>query len=319
MNRLLKMKFMKGNSKVKMLVLCQLFVLRLAAQPVSSINLLDQNQPGSIARVFAPGIISTDAIEHSAPAFSPDGKTVFWAIMKMPSYQTRLLEINFTDNKWSMAHAPSFSDTTANEVYPHFSAGGDSLFFCSDRKQDPMASRKSTLWYVTKDARGWSEAKLLDTLAFKKDLYAHSAARNGTRYFTIGPRGTPDWNIYKTDGQGTVTPLPAPINSPGYEDGPFIAADESYLIFESDRGSGKPANIDLYISFRSAKGGWTAPMNMGPVVNTASAERFASVSHDGRYLFFGRNTGTGFDIYWMDAAIIHTLKKQAVEAGILKE
>lgn len=212
-----------------------------------------------------------------------------------------------------MAHPPSFSDTTVNEVYPSFSVNGDSLFFSSDRKPTPTSPRQNTLWYVTKTTNGWSQAKLLDTNTYKKDIYAHSVSKKGTRYFTLGPHRSPDWHIYKTDEPGKNSPLPSPINSPGYEDGPFIAADESYLIFESDRPTATAGTIDLYISFRKKDGTWAEPINMGPKINTASAERFASVSPDGKYLFFGRNTGKGFDIYWIQAGIIDELKKQVLK------
>jgi hypothetical protein len=90
------------------------------------------------------------------------------------------------------------------------------------------------------------------------------------------------------------------------------------LIFESDRPTGIEGNIDLYISFRKKDETWTEPMNMGPKENSASAERFAKVSPDGKYLFFGRNTGKGFDIYWIHAGIIDGLKKQTIKVGLLK-
>lgn len=124
--------------------------------------------------------------------------------MKMPSYQTCLLEMNFTNDKWSLTHVPSFSDTTANEVYPNFSTDGDTLYFCSDRNINTFSSYKNTLWYVIKKPEGWSQAKVLDTNLFKKDIYANSISKNGTRYFTIGPHGTSDWNIYKTDKSGEI-------------------------------------------------------------------------------------------------------------------
>lgn len=98
------------------------FNSHLSAQK-NPINYLNQKPPDTIAQLFAPGIISTDALEHSAPAFSPDGKTVVWTIMKMPSYQMCLMEMNFENHKWSIPHPPSFSDTTVNEVYPDFFNG----------------------------------------------------------------------------------------------------------------------------------------------------------------------------------------------------
>jgi WD40-like Beta Propeller Repeat len=310
-----KLIFRQMNVKIKILIAILFFSFPVAAQKKNWIHYPDQKQPGRVARLFARGIISTDALEHSSPAFSPDGKTVLWTIMKMPSYQTCLMEMNFTNNKWSPAHAPSFSDTTANEVYPNFSPGGDTLYFSSDRNTGVFPKQTNTLWFVCKTTTGWSGAKMLDTSLYKKDIYANSIANNGNRYFTLGPHGTPDWNIYQTVALGKSIPLPPHINSNGYEDGPFIAPDESYLIFESDRPTGIKDNIDLYISFRKKDGAWAEPLNMGPQINSASAERFAAVSPDGKYLFFGRNTGNGFDIYWISAAIIGELKNRWLKTG----
>ena len=148
-------------------------------------------------------------------------------------------------------------------------------------------------------------------------MYANSVPKNGTRYFTIGPFRSSDWNIYSRDQLGKIDRLPPHINSEGYEDGPFIAPDESYLIFESDRGNATEKNIDLYICFSTTKGTWTVPLNMGPEINSAASERFVRVLPDGKYLFFCRNACKGIDIFWMNAKIIRKLKKQAVKFGIL--
>jgi uncharacterized protein (TIGR02145 family) len=43
-----------------------------------------QTPPGATPQVFAPGIISTDANEYSAPSFSPDGNEVFWRANRWP-------------------------------------------------------------------------------------------------------------------------------------------------------------------------------------------------------------------------------------------
>jgi Tol biopolymer transport system component len=290
----------------------------ITAQTMDSINYLNQKPPGKVAEIFAPGIFSTSALEHAAPAFSPDGKTVLWSVMKVPSYQLFLLEMNFENGKWSSAHSPSFSDTTVNEVYPCFSPDGNNLYFSSDRITGPSSPRKNRLWYVNREATGWSEAKVLDTVKNENGIYANSIAGNWSRYLSIGISGNMDWNIFQSDRSGKIKALPSHINSKGYEDGPFIAPDESYLIFESDRPTTVQGNLDLYISFRKKNGEWTEPRNMGATINTNWAERFARVSPDGRYLFFGRNIGNGFDIYWISAAIIGELKLQAAKDGMVE-
>ena len=56
--------------------------------------------------------------------------------------------------------------------------------------------------------------------------------------------------------------------------------------------------------------------NMGSKINSSSFERFARVSPDGKYLFFGSNRNQtemqrGFDIFWIDAGIIEELKRDS--------
>ena len=77
---------------VSFMFLILLFIPVVQAQKTFPLNYLNQKHPGKVAQIFAPGLLTTEALEHSAPAFSPDGKTVVWTIMKVPSYQTFSLE-----------------------------------------------------------------------------------------------------------------------------------------------------------------------------------------------------------------------------------
>jgi hypothetical protein len=284
------------------------------------IDYFGQAAPHDSTELFAPGIISTTSFEHSAPAFSPDGKTVLWTIMEMPSYHTILLEMNYENGKWSSRHSPSFTDTTANTVYPSFSPDGKHLYFSSDRKvsMNDTSIKGNRLWKVEKNENGWAAPILLDTVVSKGGEYASSVAENGNLYFTYGPHRSPDWNIYMSEKKNDKfsKPIKLTINSTGYEDGPFISPDESYLIFESDSGENIKGGTDLFICFKNKDGQWSKPKNMGSKINNSSFERFARVSPDGKYLFFGSNRNQtekqpGFDIFWIDAGIIEELKKDA--------
>src|SRR5258708_2064637 len=84
------------------------------------INYLGQKPPGMNALVFAKGIVSTDSIEHSSRAFSPDGKTVLWTAIyrNKPSF---LLEMDYDNDHWNKPSPPTFGDTTADDFYPSFS------------------------------------------------------------------------------------------------------------------------------------------------------------------------------------------------------
>jgi Tol biopolymer transport system component len=92
---------------------------------------------------------------------------------------------------------------------------------------------------------------------------------------------------------------------------PFIAPDESYLIFDSKREDGY-GDSDIYISYRQPDGSWGEAINLGSGINTDAWEASASVTPDGKYLFFNRNMGSdsyeNVDIFWVDAQFIETLR-----------
>jgi Tol biopolymer transport system component len=100
---------------------------------------------------------------------------------------------------------------------------------------------------------------------------------------------------------------------------PFIAPDESYMLFMSWRPGGR-GMWDLYITFQREDGIWTSPKNMGPKINSDASESFPSVSPDGKYLFFNSNRPSQVrdnvpghfygNIYWVNANVIEELKPE---------
>ncbi|HEX6893131.1 MAG TPA: hypothetical protein VF141_20620, partial [Chryseolinea sp.] len=217
----------------------------------------------------------------------------------------------------------AFSDSTADDYYPSFSPDGMKLYFSSRRK--PPAGYPDhgsiRIWEVDRLEHGWGNPVPIDSTVSDGEDYAHSITSDGTFYFSSSQGGGPtSWNIMTSEKvNGTYARpelLPYSINSVGYEDGPYVAPDESFLIFDSQRPEGLDGSIDLYISFNKGGEGWTIPVNMGPKINSTAAERFARLSPDGKYFFFGssRNmseTNIGFDIFWIDAAVIGELRKEA--------
>ena len=119
-----------------------MWVLSLSCkQKNAGINYLGQNPPGVTAELFSPGLISTDSMEHSSPAFSPDGKVVLWTVLNQ-SYRASMMEMNFENGKWSTPHRPTFADSTADDYYPSFSPDGKKLYFSSRRRVRQWPSRR---------------------------------------------------------------------------------------------------------------------------------------------------------------------------------
>ena len=283
---------------------------------------LGQKPPGMEATVFAQGVVSTDSIEHSSPAFSPDGKIVLWTKIYSgkPSF---LVEMRMENGIWTHPARPSFASPTADDFYPSFSFDGKNLYFSSRRPLPSGYPRSEDMWIWEVEAKpkGWGQPKPLDSTIMKGFEYAHSVSKRGTIFFSSRRPGSRDFDIYfakrKQNGFQPPVILPNGINTAGYEDGPFISPNESYLIFESARPESVDSSIDLFICFKKNDGSWSKPKNMGPQINTKYSERFARVSPDGKYLFFGSNRkqladNLYFDIYWIDARIIQQLRNKAL-------
>jgi Tol biopolymer transport system component len=95
--------------------------------------------------------------------------------------------------------------------------------------------------------------------------------------------------------------LGASVNSPLFEGGPTISADEKTLIFTATRDP-VTEQEDLFISKRARpQDPWGEAEAIGSTINDAVASEFSPrLSHDGKALYFGSNRAGGFgasDIY----------------------
>jgi Tol biopolymer transport system component len=262
--------------------------------------------------VFAPGIITSANINHSAPAFSPDGNEVYWSRVLMDSSRVRILYMRLVEGQWTEPRVVPFS-SNADDDCPVFSPDGKTLFFVSHRPIDPSATdAKENIWYVQRQDSGWSAARPVAPAVNKMNLHWQVSVSSAyTLYFSCSQDKTS--SIYCSrfiDGKyAEPTPLPYPINSGDGEETPYIAADESYVIFSSQRKGGY-GGADLYVSFKSKRKEWLEPVNLGDKVNSPSYELLPLLSPDGKYLFFASARGGEYDIYWVSAQVIERLKTQ---------
>ena len=89
------------------------------------------------------------------------------------------------------------------------------------------------------------------------------------------------------------------INSRENEGTATISGDGNTLVFTSCGRPGGVGNCDLYIARRRGQE-WTAPRNLGPLVNSKAWDSQPSLSADGRTLYFSSQRGGGlggYDIY----------------------
>ena len=93
----------------------------------------------------------------------------------------------------------------------------------------------------------------------------------------------------RADGSfAPATPV-SELNSSLHDNMPNIRKDGLEMVFNSNRTGGIGAQ-DVYTASReSTADPWSAPVNLGPNVNTGGSETRASLSWDGTRLHFGRD------------------------------
>ena len=240
--------------------------------PVLKGDYLGQKPPGDTPVVFARGIISSDDKEHSAPNFSPDGNEVFWWSIRQVSEEKWL---QFPRTMRRIGDIWTAPELLADDNMPFLSPDGKRLYYGSKKEGED-------LYYIEKQGNTWSEPKSAGLVTHFPEVrfaYYPSFASNGTIYFMGYLEG--QWinlGIYRSElinGKYTKPQLLRKVLillACARNWTPFIARDESYLLFCSTRGLPESDQGDLFISFRQPDGGWTDPVSLGDPINTKEME-----------------------------------------------
>jgi len=208
---------------------------------------LGQIPPGDELAVFAPGVVFLD---HGTVSVSPDGQEMYWPTGKA-IMMTRILDGRWTQPAFAPFSGPS--EISFHDDVPFVTPDKKRLFFTSKRPLGSETSQKENIWFVERTATGWSQPRPVGPAVNAMSLHWQVAVSNaGTLYF--GGRNEKDSlgssDIYSSrlvNGEYT-TPVnlgPA-VNSKDGESQPFVAPDESFILFYRAGGQIPTA----YISFR---------------------------------------------------------------------
>ena len=297
--------------------------------PVLKGPYLGQTPPGMTPEIFAPGIVSTGYLEQFA-YFTPDGKELYYLLREAPF--TVILVMKEENGFWTKPKVAPFS----GKYFAKFclSADGNKIVLTSSQPASGSGAPTDilTTWIVERTQNGWGEPKLIENL---RDAAAPSIAHNGNLYFYLDIEN--ERNIYVSiydDGLfSDPIKLSDSINSENDAVDPYIAPDESYLIY----GASGPDGDGLYISFRQRDGSWIKAVNMSRSTEIPPDANCPSVTPDGKYLFFTsfrklfsnysetpityeeklkilNSPGNGkADIYWVDAGIIDRFRPNDIK------
>ncbi|HVP57427.1 MAG TPA: hypothetical protein VMU02_04975 [bacterium] len=280
--------------------------------PVLKGPYLGQKPPGNTPEVFAPGIVSTAAHEFSC-SFTPDGREFYFARRDSGLNQIVVMVTRLRDSVWTKPEVAPFVENQFS-FEPTVTPDNKRLYFSSGRSMPGQTGPAMNILSVERVGDVWGTAKDPGAPLNPGKAMAVSVAASGTIYTTDISGGPGKQCIavsHRIGGQyRTLERMGPPIGGDAQRMYPFIAPDESYLVFTEVRPSDKIRNI-LLVSFRKADGSWGEP---GPI-DLGMEAALPFVSSDGKFLFFTSGERGKSDIYWVSAAVLDALRPKAKKTG----
>lgn len=265
--------------------------------PVRNGPYLGQKPPGMKPEIFAPGFVSTEEFREFSGTFTPDGKEYYFFRF---ADEAGMMVCRWLDEGWTVPVPASFNSQYIDNE-PHITPDGKIMYFNSNRPfpGSEEERRPTQIWFMERLGDDWGEPKHLCMGMFA------TSSENGNVYLNSG--------VTRLEN-GKFTPfseIVGALNAPpeGWKRGNHssIAPDESFIIYDSQRsGSAWDSDENLFVCFRKEDKTWSESIDLGSVLNLPGGKTLATISPDGKYLFFC-NRG---DIYWVSIKILENLKQK---------
>ncbi len=228
--------------------------------------------------------------------FSADGNLILTTIMSPKNLFAVIAMSRREAGGWSDLEVAPFSGEY-QDIEAMFSPDGTMVYFASKRPKPGREGDDWDLWRVAYDGKSFGEPEHLgDAVNSRGNEFYPSVASNGNLYFTATREdgvGSEDIFLATLDGDGSysnVTVLGDGVNTTTNEFNAFVAPDESYLVFGSQRRPDEIGGGDLYISWREDDQFGPAQLLPGAGINTSRLDYCPYVFKDRFYFTSERAT-----------------------------
>ena len=261
-----------------------------AAQGMSSASV---SKAAPAAELFPPEATWPEGGD-SAPAFTPDGKTVFFTHR---DDAITIMMATLHDGVWSRPQVAPFSGRW-RDIEPAMAPDGSYLVFISNRPATAggapldgyfggkvQPGQGGNIWRVDRRGDGWGEpVRLPDIVNSHSAIYSPAVAGDGSLYFNQPDPVTKKSHVYRAQakGHGYEAPVALSISDgmhPGYD--VAVAPDESFLVFSASRAPAAANQSLLFVAYRR-NGEWTEPQALDPHLEGIEAR----LSPDLKTLYF---------------------------------
>ena len=266
-----------------------------------SISYPDAQKPEDVPLVFGEGTISVKGRFDLGITISSDGKSLVFGVADPDA--TLLYLMNFQQGKWSEPDK-SFLEENENIFFPMFSPSDNELFYAKS-----VEGYETDIWKASFDGAKANDPQPLDSLINSTSREAgHGMAMNGSFYFTSNRDDQYQCcgDIFYTAPESSEVKKSEILNSGSDEESLFLSPNDNFIIIQSWRQEYQSKH-DLYISYRTKDGSWTAPDRLNEKINSPEIEQRPFISPDNQFLFFSRMSITRendedifeSDIYWV--------------------
>ena len=280
-----------------------------AATAILLALLADPLPPDTSPVRFAPEVLGQDGRITLSPGFSPDGQFMVLAQSECGAIgdcPQRLKVSRRTAKGWSAPRTVRRTER-ARADWPSIAPDGRTVYlsWAADRPRHEGAGVAVDFDLYRFDL--FDEASLPEPIdepdisrlrggKIARLRYVHNETapvltRSGDLYFWTerleGP-GERDIYVAAGDGEGGFEPpraLPAPINSAAREDSSWVTPDGDLMLLALTDRAGGEGDSDIHLSVKGPDG-WSAPVPLGPGVNSPYADLAARITPDGRDLVF---------------------------------
>ncbi|MFC4761887.1 TolB family protein [Dyella koreensis] len=301
-----KTRMSNRSSDPNLLRRCSIACVLLALSSLPAVAVTPTGQPESTTKAtpapthFQPETTWPDG-DDSAPAFTPDGRTVFFT--HRDSAITIMMS-TLHDGTWSKPQVAPFSGKW-RDIEPSMAPDGSYLVFVSNRPAEaggaPLTGyfggqsqpgKGGNIWRVERKGSGWGEpVRLPDIINSNSAIYSPAVAGDGSIYFNQPDPVTRKSHIYRAQAKGNGFEAPVPLSisdgtHPGYD--VAVAPDESFLVFSANRAPAAKGQSLLFVAFKR-NGEWSEPQALDPHVEGLEAR----LSPDLKTLFFETDDALG--------------------------
>lgn len=251
---------------------------------------LGETPPGREPKLFAPGVVSCFASLEYTVTFLPDGSEFYFS-------RSGVRVVRLDEDGWTAPTLAHLCEDHPRAFEPHITPDGSKMYFGNGPE----------IWVRDRVEDGWGAARV-----WVPGMYMYATTdREGNVYVTDISSDEDGQIVVAWAGQDGHEPpitLGDAVNSPYSDAHPCIAPDGSFLIFDSRRPGavGGDEDGDLWVCFRTDNGSWTDAVNVGAPINTPGDELCATLSPDGKYLFYTSRR----DVYWVSVEVLEDLRPE---------